>query len=141
MSASLRREGDSSNANKSGQELGGALAVSGHPFQCSIYTRGDGIYKSFYHHINHDISLIMETNIMVYKSLHVLAPQYMCNLFTRASQLTSRCLRNTLTDLRLTKKSSKTGQKCFSFRSVKTWNDVSVEGKLTSCLTTFKKCI
>ena len=43
---------------------------------------------------------------MVYKSLHELAPQYMCNLFTRVSQLASRCLRNTLTDLRLRKKSS-----------------------------------
>ena len=29
-----------------------------------------------------------ETNIMVYKSIHELAPQYMCNMFTRASQLT-----------------------------------------------------
>ena len=67
------------------------------------------------------------TNIMVYKSLHELAPQYMCNLFTRASQLTSRCLRNTLTDLRLPKKSSKTGQKCFSFRGAKAWNDLSAE--------------
>ena len=55
-----------------------------------------------------------ETNIIVYKSLHELAPQYICNQFTRASQLTSRCLRNTLTDLRLPKKNSKTGQKCFS---------------------------
>ena len=51
-----------------------------------------------------DQLITSETNIMVYKSLHELAPQYMCNLFTRASQLTSRCLRNTLTDLRLLKK-------------------------------------
>ena len=42
---------------------------------------------------------ITETNNMVYKSFHELAPQYMCNLFTRAFQLSSRCLRNTLTDL------------------------------------------
>ena len=45
-----------------------------------------------------------ETNIMVCKSLHKLAPQYMCNMFTRASQLTSRCLRNTQTYFRLPKK-------------------------------------
>ena len=75
---------------------------------------------------------------MVYKSLHVLAPQYLCNLFTRASQLASRCLRNTLTDLRLPKKSSKTGQKCFSFRGAKAWNDLSAEGKLTSSLACFE---
>ena len=80
--------------------------------------------------------------MMVYKSLHELAPQYMCNLFTRASQLISRCLRNTLTDLRLPKKNSKTGQKCFSFRGAKAWNDLSAEGKLTSSLASFKKfCI
>ena len=46
-----------------------------------------------------DQLITSETYIMVYKSLHELAPQYMCNLFTRASQLASRCLRNTLTDL------------------------------------------
>ena len=79
-----------------------------------------------------DQLITSETNIMVYKSLHELAPQYMCNLFTRASQLTSRCLRNTLTDLRLPKKNSKTGQKCFSFRGATAWNDLSAEGKLTS---------
>ena len=80
-----------------------------------------------------------ETNIMVYKSLHELAPQYMCNLFTRASQLTSRYLSNRLTDLRLPKKNSKTAQKCFSFRGAKAWNDLSAEGKLTSSLARFKK--
>ena len=32
-----------------------------------------------------DQLITSETNIMVYKSLHELAPQYMCNLITRAS--------------------------------------------------------
>ena len=32
-------------------------------------------------------------NIMVFKSLHELAPEYISNLFTRTSQLTSRNLR------------------------------------------------
>ena len=86
-----------------------------------------------------DQLITSETNIMVYKSFHELAPQYMCNLFTRVSQLKSRCFRNTLTDLRLPKKSSKTGQKCFSFRGAKTWNGLSVEGKLASSLTIFFK--
>ena len=78
---------------------------------------------------------------MFYKSLHVLAPKYMCNMFTRTCHLTSRCLRNTLTDLRLPKKSSRTGQKCFSFRGAKTCNGLSAEGKLTSSLARFKKCL
>ena len=44
-----------------------------------------------------------ESNIMVFKSHHELAPWYMCNLFTKISQLTSRNLRNAATDLRLPK--------------------------------------
>ena len=35
-----------------------------------------------------------ESNIMVFKSLHELAPPYMCNLFTKTSQVSSRNLRN-----------------------------------------------
>ena len=60
-----------------------------------------------------------ESNIMVFKSLHELAPPYMCNLFTKTSQVSSRNLRNTATDLRLPKKNSKIGQKCFSFRGAR----------------------
>ena len=88
-----------------------------------------------------DQLITSEANIMVFKSLHELAPQYMCNLLTRASQLTSRYLRNTLTDLRLPKQNSKTGQKCFSFRGAKAWNDLPAEGKLTSSLASFKKIL
>ena len=45
-----------------------------------------------------------ESNNMVLKSLHGLAPPYMRNLFTKTSQLTSRNLRNSATDLRIPKK-------------------------------------
>ena len=38
-----------------------------------------------------DELIASESNIMVFKSLHELAPQYMCNLFTKTSQLTSTC--------------------------------------------------
>ena len=48
-----------------------------------------------------------ETNIMVFKSIHGLAPQYMRDLFTEKSKLNSRNLRNTSTDLRLQKKLKK----------------------------------
>ena len=58
-----------------------------------------------------------ESNIMVFKSLHGLALQYMCNLFTNTSSLTSRNLRNSATDLRIPKKKSTNGQKCFSFQN------------------------
>ena len=88
-----------------------------------------------------DELIASESNIMVFKSLHELAPQYMCNLFTKTSQLTSRNLRNTATDLRLPKKNSKNGQKCFSFRGAKSWNGLSAESKLASSLNSFKQCI
>ena len=54
-----------------------------------------------------------ESKIMVFKSLNELAPQYLCNIFTKNSQCSSRNLRNTETDLRLPKKKSAIGQKCF----------------------------
>ena len=84
-----------------------------------------------------DQLITSETNIMVYKSLHELAHKCMCNLFTRASHVTSKGLRNTATDLRLSKKNSKTGQKCFSFGDAKTWNDLTAKGKLASSLAHF----
>ena len=57
-----------------------------------------------------------ESKIMVFKSLNDLAPQYLCNLFTKNSACSSHDLRNTETDLRLPKKKSANGQKCFSYR-------------------------
>ena len=45
-----------------------------------------------------------ESNAMVFKSLNNLAPKYLCNLFTRMSQLPSVNLRNTTMDLRLPRK-------------------------------------
>ena len=63
-----------------------------------------------------------ESKTMVFKSLNDLAPQYLCNLFTKNSVCSSRNLRNTETDFRLPKKNSANGQKCFSFRGAKLWN-------------------
>ena len=80
-----------------------------------------------------------ESNIMVFKSLHGLAPPYMRNLFTKTSQLTSRNLRNSATDLRIPKKNSTNGQKCFSFRCAKSWNGLSAERKQASTIYKFKK--
>ena len=54
-----------------------------------------------------DELIASESNIMVFKSLHDLTPWYMCNLFTKTSQLSSRNLRNTATDLRLPKETPK----------------------------------
>ena len=54
-----------------------------------------------------------ETKTMVYKSLHELAPEYLCSLFTRNSQCASHSLRNTKSDLKLPRKNTKNGQKSF----------------------------
>ena len=78
---------------------------------------------------------------MVFKLIHELAPQYMCDLFTEKFKLNSRNLRNTSTDLRLQKKNSKNGQKCFSFRDARSWNGLSAECKQASSLTNFKKIL
>ena len=43
MSAPWRRQGVSNNADKSGQGEGGGLAVSGHPIQCGLWKREEGI--------------------------------------------------------------------------------------------------
>ena len=51
-----------------------------------------------------------KSKTMVFKSLNDLAPQYLCNLFTKNSACSSRNLRNTETDLRLPKKNSVNGQ-------------------------------
>ena len=83
----------------------------------------------------------IESKTMVFKSLNELAPQYLCGLFTKNSQCSTRTLRNTGTDVRLPKKNSANGKKCFSFRGAKLWNSLSAESKQASSLNSFKKSI
>ena len=52
----------------------------------------------------------IESKTMVFKSLNELAPQYLCGLFTKNSQCSTRTLRNTGTDVRLPKKNSANGK-------------------------------
>ena len=82
-----------------------------------------------------------ESKIMVFKSLHELAPQYLCDLFTRNSKCSSYVLRNSETDLRLPMKKSSNGQKCFSYRGAKVWNELPADTKQASSLNSFKKSI
>ena len=80
-----------------------------------------------------------ESNLMVFKSLHELAPQYLCDLFTRNSKCSSCVLRNSETDLRLPLKKSSNGQKCFSCRGAKAWNDLPADTKQATSLNSLKK--
>ena len=51
-----------------------------------------------------------ESKTMFFKSLHELAPQYLCDLFTRNSKCSSYVLRDSETDLRLPRKSQVMGK-------------------------------
>ena len=54
-----------------------------------------------------------ESNQLVFRSLNNQAPQYICSLFQRNFDCSSRDLRNTETDLRLPMYTSSNGQKSF----------------------------
>ena len=82
-----------------------------------------------------------ETKTTVFKSLNDLAPQYLCNLFTKNSACSYRSLWNTETDLRLPKRSSANEQQCFSFQEAKLWNSLPAESQSASSLGGFKKSI
>ena len=75
---------------------------------------------------------------MVFKSIDGLAPGYLSNLFVKNSHNASRILRDTSTNLRIPKKNTSNGQKGFSYRAVKDWNNLPTEAKQTSSLTQFK---
>ena len=83
----------------------------------------------------------IESKTTVFKSLNELAPPYLRSLFRKNSQSTSYRLRNTSTDLRLPKKGTENGKKCFSFRGVKLWNSLSANCKQAASLSTFKQRI
>ena len=82
-----------------------------------------------------------ETQTMVYKSLNELAPRYLSELFIRNSQFSFYNLRSTEADLWLPKKRTSNGQKCFSFRGAKLWNDLTAESKQASSLNSFPKLV
>ena len=79
-----------------------------------------------------------ESELMVFKSIHVLAPLYKSDLFTKISQLTSHSLRNIATDLWLPQKRSSIGMKSFSYRGAKTWNSLPTKCKQAIATRDFK---
>jgi len=79
-----------------------------------------------------------ESNTIVYNSLYGLAPQYLCHLFVRNSTGGVLPMRNTVTDLKIPKKSSVNGQKCYSYCWVNLWNSLPTEAKRAPTLSNFK---
>ena len=82
-----------------------------------------------------------ESNIMVFMLRNKLAPQYLCDLFTRNSQCSSYSLRNSRTDFRLPMKRSTNCYGCFSYRGAKLFGCLSAKWKPASALYSFKKTI
>ena len=78
-----------------------------------------------------------ESELMVFKSIDGLAPQYMRNLFTKISQLTSHNLGNIATDLWLHQKRSSNGLKSFSYRGAKTWKSLPLHMQASDSNTRF----
>ena len=71
----------------------------------------------------------IETAMMVYRSMNNEAPSYLMSLLERSSQNTVRKLRNTKTDLKLPLLKISSGQKCFSYRGARLWNNLSADAK------------
>ena len=67
----------------------------------------------------------METSTMVYRSINNEALDYLSTLFERLSQNTIKELQNTKTDLKLPLLKTSNGQKCFSYRGARLWNNLS----------------
>ena len=79
-----------------------------------------------------------ETATLTYKALNSLAPRYLGELFRKCSEGSHRILRSTETNLQIPLLRTSTGQKAFSHRGAKLWNELDKETKLASSLATFK---
>ena len=75
---------------------------------------------------------------MVYKSLNGLAPDNLCQIFSRLSDVHSRVLRNTKCDLAIPRMRTAYGQNSFAFRGVDTWNKLHSDIKLAPSIQSFK---
>ena len=80
-----------------------------------------------------------ETATLTHKTLNSFAPQYLGELFSKCSEGSDRILRSTKTNLQIPLPRTSTGQKAFSYRGAKLWNEQNKETKLASFLATFKK--
>ena len=78
---------------------------------------------------------------MVYKSVNNQAPIYLTEMFVRLPDACKRELRNTKTDLVVPRRKSAFGQKCFSYKGAKLWNNLSVQVKSSISYEIFKKRI
>ena len=79
-----------------------------------------------------------DTLKMVYKSVNDQAPAYLAEMFVKLSDSGKRELRNTKTDLVIPRCKSAFGQKRFSYKGAKLWNDLSTKVKSSNTYEVFK---
>ena len=79
----------------------------------------------------HDM-IKQETATIVFKSINGLAPTYLSTLFTRNSAREIVNLRNRETDLLAPRMKTSNGQKAFSFRGAKVWNELKQASPLSA---------
>ena len=80
-----------------------------------------------------------ETATLTYKSLNLLAPDYLRKLFEKCSDDRERFLRSSETDLKIPLLKTINGQKAFSYRGPKLWNGLQRATQLAPSLKTFKE--
>ena len=82
-----------------------------------------------------------ETVNMVYKSVNDRAPAYLAEMFVKLSDSGKRELRNIKTDLVIPRYKLAFGQKRFSYKGGKLWDDLSTKVKSSNTYKVFKKHI
>ena len=75
---------------------------------------------------------------MAYRSMNNEAPSYLTSLFERLSQNNVRELRNTEIDFKLLLLKTFSGQKRFSYRGARLWNNLSADVTNAQIQTQFK---
>ena len=80
-----------------------------------------------------------ETTTLTYKSLNSFAPSYLRKLFAKCLDERERFLRSSEVDLKKLLLKSISGQKAFSYRAAKLWNNLERATKLAPCLKTFQE--
>ena len=78
---------------------------------------------------------------MVYRSINQEAPECLTGMFQRLSETCARQLRNTSTGLYVPFLKTACGQKCFSYRGAKLWNDLEREGMMANTFAQFKSSL
>ena len=84
-------------------------------------------------------NLVVKMATLTYKSLNLLAPNYLRKLFAECSDERERFLRSSEIDLKIPLLKTTSGQKASSYRGAKLWNSLERANKLAASLKTFKK--